>query len=554
MILKKHSILYAYLISIILITIYFVINFNQFHITIHDGLDQAGWLQVLKDNNSFFSKNNAIIPFMNGIERGFLPPETQVANLIYLFLEPKIYHIFLFIIKFSVAFFSFIILAKYLLKNFEQVKLLTILFSISFALSPGYENLYIAQASLPLITFLYLKFINERSFLLIVLILIYPIFSDLARFGIFILFFMALHFLYLVYKRDKRFVLSFLSILILSIGYIVVEYRIILSAVNSIYETNRSSMVVIANGSFLVEYVRSFLLGQYHFSSYSFFFLLIIFYSTYIKLKFKVKIDGFTYFCFLLIIFNSFLYASYTTTDFKYIFWEYVTPLSGWNYYRSLWFNSFLWHISSLLLIGKIYVYSKKNIIIFIALMQILFTLINPVYGNNFIRTIKCNYISSCDSNLSYDEFFSVNLFSKIKSEINYNKNQKVIAFGFHPSVLTYNGFYSADGYSQAYYLKDKLKFRELIKPGLDKYPKYQDYFDNWGGRAYIFSEEVSYEPSKQKNYINVDLPIDFNIAKKMRIKYVMSNNPLIINENLKFVGSFTNDKSPYLIRVYEII
>lgn len=60
------------------------------------------------------------------------------------------------------------------------------------------------------------------------------------------------------------------------------------------------------------------------------------------------------------------------------------------------------------------------------------------------------NYLHEYSINkgeITYAEFFDTSLFEEIKKDIGYN-GEKVVAFGFHPSVLIYNGFTTIDGYS----------------------------------------------------------------------------------------------------------
>ena len=273
----------------------------------------------------------------------------------------------------------------------------------------------------------------------------------------------------------------------------------------------------------------------------------------YYKYKEKVVIPKAVYLIGLTIVFNSFIYALYTTTDVQYILWYIVTPLAGWDFSRFIWLNSFLWHLLILILLSYIYIIENRNVVLILLLLQVLLTIVYPKYGNEFYKTIKCNYLTICEYNLSYNEFYSTDLFSSIKKDLEYKSNEKVVSFGIHPSILVYNGFYTMDGYHNAYYQSYKDKFRELIEPGLDISEKYTSYYDNWGGRAYVFSEEADYPPHRKPNTKPIDLPIDFKVARDMDIKYVISNEPLIMNDELYLKGTYSSSASPYTIRVFEL-
>ena len=81
-------------------------------------------------------------------------------------------------------------------------------------------------------------------------------------------------------------------------------------------------------------------------------------------------------------------------------------------------------------------------------------------------------------------------------------------------------------------------------------------YFDDWGGRAYVFSKDVSYEPLRAHYPKEGNLYIDENIFTQMKGKYIFSRvNILNINEyNFEQVGVFSNNTSPYIIYVYKNI
>jgi hypothetical protein len=90
-------------------------------------------------------------------------------------------------------------------------------------------------------------------------------------------------------------------------------------------------------------------------------------------------------------------------------------------------------------------------------------------------------------------------LFEEIKKDITYS-NERVVAFGYHPSVLMYNGFNCIDEYNNAYPLSYMKKFRTLIAPELENNQKDREYYDSWGSRMYLYNSELNSEPTKNKN------------------------------------------------------
>ena len=92
----------------------------------------------------------------------------------------------------------------------------------------------------------------------------------------------------------------------------------------------------------------------------------------------------------------------------------------------------------------------------------------------------------------SYAHFFAPPLFAEIKKHIGREQSQyRVAAFGMHPSIPQYNGFYSVDSYQNNYSLEYKHRFRPIIAGELEKNAYLKSYFDDWGSRCMLFSDEL---------------------------------------------------------------
>lgn len=160
------------------------------------------------------------------------------------------------------------------------------------------------------------------------------------------------------------------------------------------------------------------------------------------------------------------------------------------------------------------------------------------------------------DTTISLNEFFSKGLFDQIKEDIQYNYDEEwVAAYGFHPSVLIYNGFNTIDRYESLHSMRDQIEFRKIIAPALDRYPEYKDYYDTWGGRMYLFGE-IGYLPSRQKYSIEETHPlyIDGEEFKHYRGKYILSRTAISNADELelKFVKAYDSEDSLYCIYLYE--
>lgn len=93
----------------------------------------------------------------------------------------------------------------------------------------------------------------------------------------------------------------------------------------------------------------------------------------------------------------------------------------------------------------------------------------------------------------TFREFFSPALFHNLSSSLEPGEHiSAVVSIGLHPSIAAYNGLHTLDGYLANYPLSYKRAFRSLIAGELDRNQNYQKYFDDWGSRFYVFSDELA--------------------------------------------------------------
>jgi hypothetical protein len=197
----------------------------------------------------------------------------------------------------------------------------------------------------------------------------------------------------------------------------------------------------------------------------------------------------------------------------------------------------------------------------FAPLFFIVFFIAQTLYSTNKDFTyngLRKKYITGIrtDNTISFNEFYSENLFNEIKENTGKPVNTyRGAALGFHPSVLLYNGFYTIDGYNGNYDVRYKHLFGTLIREELDKNESLQIYFDTWGGRCYLFDNEIgkfsAYKTEKTKTS---SLDIRYDILKEqMNCQYIISSvqieNP---GEHLELQKIFENDV--WKIYLYKVI
>ena len=159
----------------------------------------------------------------------------------------------------------------------------------------------------------------------------------------------------------------------------------------------------------------------------------------------------------------------------------------------------------------------------------------------------------------SFKQFYSESLFQEIKDHIDLPQEEyRVASIGLHPAIAQFNGFYTLDSYNNFYPLTYKHQFRQIIENELAKNKNIRIYFDEWGGRCYLFTDELGkhymFKKSSKKELKNLDLNMD--AFKGLGGKYIFSALPI---KNAKENGLvldriFTKKGSVWKIYLYRVM
>lgn len=96
-------------------------------------------------------------------------------------------------------------------------------------------------------------------------------------------------------------------------------------------------------------------------------------------------------------------------------------------------------------------------------------------------------------SDPSFHAFFAPDLFDEIKQRMEPNDPlNAVISLGLDPAIATYNGLHTLDGYLGNYPLQYKHAFRQIIAAELARDAHYKQYFDDWGNRFFLTTQEIA--------------------------------------------------------------
>jgi hypothetical protein len=189
--------------------------------------------------------------------------------------------------------------------------------------------------------------------------------------------------------------------------------------------------------------------------------------------------------------------------------------------------------------------YAKKTLSIFIAVQILILIGFNEEITHNKKPTFK--------------EFYSESLFQEIKDHIDRPQEEyRVASIGLHPAIAQYNGFYTLDSYNNFYPLSYKHQFRQIIENELAKNKNIRIYFDEWGGRCYLFTDELGkhymFKKGSKKELKNLDLNMD--AFKGLGGTYIFSAIPI---NNAKENGLvldrvFTKKGSVWKIHLYRVM
>lgn len=552
----------------------FLIFRENSYISVHDNMDLfVAHLQILKNTDTFFAQD-AVLPMLGGVSRDTFGSEFSLYNILYYLLPNFGAYMAGYALKIVIGIFSFCLLAKDIYgEMYDTYRPLVLVTAAAFGMIPVFPAYGIAFTSVPLIVWLLRRIYLKPSKWLYLGVFLYPLVSYFSYHGFFILAYIVCAVI-ILWIKDKRFPKGIaLSCVVLAAGYMVFEYRLFKEMLFSDVVTIRSTMVE-ANYS-LLENVKSifdvFCEAMFHAQDSHYYVVLpvsliglVLINIGYIRRKEGKKI--LTDSCNLLfgfLIFNALIYGSYNWEAFRNLIFTLIPQLTGFQFNRTIFFNTFLWYALLFLLMKRLYDTKKTKLrylangIVMAAALVVMFA---PQMYNDFYRT--CYYhayaiIKQKEVNdLNYREFYSEELFDKIKEDIGYGQ-EWAAAYGMHPAVLQYNGIATLDGYLGLYEQEYKEAFRKVIAPALQTAQWNRTYFDDWAARAYLVSasDENTYAPYKDLGLQDYRLMIDVEAYKELGGRYIFSRIP-VENQNelgLQLRGTYTDPSSPYTIYLYEV-
>ncbi len=547
-------------------------------IAVHDNLDLfVAQFQMMKNTDTFFA-HGVDVPFLGGISRDNLPSEFSLYTLLYIFLPSYAAYVVGYLLKIVIAIGSAQLLAKdFCAEKYELYKPLVWMTGFAYGILNVFPAFGIPFASIPLVVYLVRKIYREPSVKWYVMLFFYPLLSYFSYFGLFILAYMAVAFLWL-WIKDKKFPgRMLLAVIVLSAGYIACEYRLFYVMLFSDAETIRSTMVVgsYTAGQIWQTMVEGFTKGMFHAESVHTYLVMpvcLIYFvwlnAGYLKHKNRKGIFRDSYnLLMLVLLFNSFVYGIYYWKALRDLVEMLLPPLTGWQFNRTIFFSPFVWYAAFFMVLARLYEGKGKagkwsryvaNVLVTVAVLIIVFTgtRYNDFYHTSVAKAYELLKDKQSDT-LSYGEFYSTELFEKAKEDIGY-QGEWAAAYGFHPAILEYNDIATLDGYLGFYEQSYKEAFRKVIAPALERMPETASYFDTWGARAYLYSGTDLSIVGAVRNYQVTDYNIymDAEAFKALGGTYIFSRIELENAAEAGFVklGGYEDETSPYVLYVYKCI
>lgn len=569
---KKNWSLCFIVFYLLLVILYILFRGEDIIVTVHDNLDAwQGQYAAIKSGHLIFGKGS--MPFMHGMDRDYFPSELKVYSWSYLLFDGFYAMVINYYLRVLLSIGGVAWLAKNILSTEEYDVYRNLIFLIGFlyAIIPVCPIWYIAVSVIPFTFAEIYRVCNHHFKSDIALLFLIPFFSELAHFGIFIC--AAILILLIFYTiRDKRFNFHLFEALIASsIGYVVSEYRmfrllfikhaVTIRVNRGIRDQSFITVIQEAKDKFLYSdsYVDS--LQKYLILPLSVIYISYIFIKALKEKNIEIFIKNRVVQIIMFILINCFIYGLRNYQSFTDKLYRVFPVLKGFDFAKVVRFNAFFWYLILAILLSKLFKYGYKKLSYFLILISTLVAFLAPSTYNLIRVNVLREYnelkgISHEDSvGLSFSDFYSTELFSRIKEDIDYS-GEWVAAYGMHPSILSYNDFATLDGYHSWYSDEYRIRFRGLIEPDFETDISHRDYFDFNAIRAYLYSDEVSWSPKVNLGVDEANLKIDKSVFRQLEGKYILSRVSITNSEDLDLVlrGIYTNNESPYTIYVYEMI
>ena len=551
---KERRLIILALIAIALfLSPYFILGENA-HIRVHDNLDSnLAWYEVLAKSGQITGSVTAEIPqIINGLPRNAFGTEYSLIVWLYaLFPTMVAYGLSQAITRFAAFLGMYLLLRDHFVmeRGLGQIRVGT---ALAFALTPFWPSGMLSTLGMPLALWAFLTIRKGAkhwgNYLVLTLL---PLYSSIVL-GFFF-FLSAMGFFWLSdVIRGKGWNWRFLIAIAYMTGvYLVTDYRLVYSFLFDDEPNSRDEYfhARLTFGHSVRLTFKNFVLGHHHANTIHTLFILpvIIIALLLIWKKGNFKLERRFVFLFIL----NFILSAW------YAFWFYKgwLPLTERFHFLDT-FNFARYHFLRPLVI---YVLFAAGLKILWAQQGVLRRAVPLLVVAQVTLLAMTNEEIIFQNNPTVKEFYAEEQFSEIKKHIGKpQEDYRVASIGLHPAIAQYNGYYTLDTYNNFYPLTYKYQFREIIAKELEKNKKIRIYFDEWGGRCYLFTDELGkhymFKKTSKKRIKNLEL--NLQPFKKMGGKFIFSSVPIDnASENgMNLNKVFHSKSSAWKIYLYEVL
>lgn len=551
---EQRLIIFALILLAVFLSPLFILGENA-HIRVHDNLDSnLAWYKVLANSGELTGPINATIPqIINGeLSRNAFGTELTLIVWLYKWFPTMIaYGISQAITRFVAFFGMYLLLSTHFLKK-DEWALIRIGTSLAFAFTPFWPSGMLSTLGMPLALWAFLNIRKgQHSWKEYVALTLLPFYSSIVLGFFFFLSAMGIFWLVDV-LRGKGWNLKFFGgIAYMTVIYLIVEYRLVHSFLFDKTPNSRDEYFHARHDVWRSVKLtfKNYVLGHHHVATiHTFVILPVILIAIYFVIRKRLWKSEKVY---------VFLFGLNFVLSAWYAFWfnkawlpltERFHVLDTFNFARYHFLRPLVIYV--LFAIGlKIIWYMggnwKKSVKYFVVAQLIVIGFFNEEILFHNKPTVK--------------EFFAEEQFNDIKNYIGLpQKEYNVASIGIHPSIAQYNGFYTLDTYNNFYPLTYKYKFRKIIAKELEKNRTIRTYFDEWGGRCYIFTDELGkhYMFTKRTKKRLENLELNMEQFKSMGGRYIFSAVPIDnANDNmLELEKIFESEDSAWRIYLYKAI
>jgi hypothetical protein len=550
---ERRLILWALLWIALFLSPYFILG-EDAHIRVHDNLDSnLAWYKVLADSGEMMGSVHSQIPqVINGLPRNAMGTEyTLIVWLHAWFPTIYAYGISQTITRFIAFLGMYLLLKKHFIKG-PQLGIIRVGTALTFALTPFWPSGMLSTLGMPLALWAFLNIRQgERNWINYLPLTLLPFYSSIVLGFFFFLSAMGVLWLADLLRGrgwNWRFILA---IGYMTVVYLVADYRLVYSFLFDDEPNSRDEYfhARLTFGHSLRLTLKNFIYGHHHAHTIHTLVILpvLIIALLYVWRNNSWKTEKTFVFLFVL----NFLLSAW------YAFWFYKgwLPLTERFHFLDT-FNFARYHF-----LRPFIVY-----ILFALGLKVLWKLKNAMSkAVPLLVVLQLLVVSSTNEEIVYrdkpsvKEFYAKEQFEQIREHIGLPQSEyRVASIGLHPAIAQYNGFYTLDTYNNFYPLSYKYKFRKIIENELEKNKQLRVYFDEWGGRCYLFSDELGkhymFKKTSKKRIKNLELNI--TPFKQMGGEYIFSSVPIDnYQENrLKLDKVFSSKASAWKIYLYKVL